>query len=76
MGHSTEIISLPNLLFGIMLLDFHLVIYGESNRSPPSLSPETAFPTQLKGSHICGSQIAARVEGFGSFLERWDYNGK
>lgn len=76
MGHSTEIIFLPNLLVGIKLLDFHLVIYGESNHNLPSLSLETTSPIQLKGSRICGPEIAARVEGFGLFLERWDYNGK
>lgn len=76
MGHTTETIFLLNLFFPIRLLAFHLAIYGKSNQNPPSLSLETTFPTQLKGSHICGSEISARVEGFGLFLERRDYNGK
>lgn len=65
-----------NLLFCIRLLPFHLLIYGKSNYNSPGLSVETTFPTQLKGSHICGSETSARVENFGLFLERWDYNGK
>lgn len=76
MGHTTGTIFLLNLFFPIRLLAFHLSIYGKSNQNPPSLSLETIFPTHLKGSLICGSEISARVEGFSLFLERQDYNGK
>lgn len=76
MGHITETVFLLNLFLPIRLLAFQLAIYGKSNQNPLSPSLETAFPTQLKGSHICGSEISARVEDFGLFLERWDYSGK
>lgn len=69
MGHTTETIFLLNLFFSIRLLAFHLAIYGKSNQNPPSLSLETTFPTQLKGSCICETEISARMEALVCILK-------